>query len=221
MGGGVAANFASYFPAMVSSLVLLAPGAFIDPDTLPWWGKWIRRGLLSPAGMRWYMLRTLKSAQASNAKLVEKKQREGADNTKDLDLAKAMDMADVFEGLVWMWQNHLGTPKACHDSFLHSPATGQHSRWRVLGEMLTAAEQRKPKPGSSNPHLVLDRGKIFIMLADSDDMIDYKSMRESSVETLGEENVAIHTIEDDHDFPTTRSEDVIEAISTFWGLEHI
>jgi alpha-beta hydrolase superfamily lysophospholipase len=32
LGGGIVVNFTSYFPSLVSSLVLLAPGGLVRPD---------------------------------------------------------------------------------------------------------------------------------------------------------------------------------------------
>ncbi|KAF2086187.1 alpha/beta-hydrolase [Saccharata proteae CBS 121410] len=67
-GGGISADFASYFPHLVSSLVLIAPGGIVRDTHVTWKSKLLyhTRGLLPDSLVHWLVSRRLHTPQSSN-----------------------------------------------------------------------------------------------------------------------------------------------------------
>jgi pimeloyl-ACP methyl ester carboxylesterase len=62
LGGGIAACFASYFPAMVRSLVLIAPSGIIRPQHMSSRNRFLySMGLVPEAVVNWIVTRRLKA----------------------------------------------------------------------------------------------------------------------------------------------------------------
>jgi len=62
LGGGIAASFASYFPAMISSLVLIAPAGIIRPQHMSSRNLFLYSMGLVPEGVvNWIIKRRLKA----------------------------------------------------------------------------------------------------------------------------------------------------------------
>ncbi len=62
LGGGIAANFASYFPNMVRSLVLVAPSGIIRPRHMSGRSRFLySMGLVPERLVNWIVYRRLKA----------------------------------------------------------------------------------------------------------------------------------------------------------------
>jgi pimeloyl-ACP methyl ester carboxylesterase len=62
LGGGIAASFASYFPGMVKSLILVAPAGIIRPEHMSNRNRFLySMGLVPEAVVNWIVTRRLKA----------------------------------------------------------------------------------------------------------------------------------------------------------------
>lgn len=74
LGGGISANFASYFPHLIESLILLAPAGLVRPERIGGIGKFLySSGIFPEAFLQWFVKRRLLSGPISpKAKALEK-----------------------------------------------------------------------------------------------------------------------------------------------------
>jgi pimeloyl-ACP methyl ester carboxylesterase len=62
LGGGIAASFASYFPSIVKSLVLIAPAGIIRPQQMSGRNRFLySAGLVPEAVVNWIVTRRLEA----------------------------------------------------------------------------------------------------------------------------------------------------------------
>lgn len=153
LGGGIAADFASYFPKLVDDLVLIAPGGLQRRHHVSLRSKILySRGWLPEALLQWLVRRRMTTASPSDAA-----QNNGAaSNGGDMDPAKlavtnpqpnehgiyesklssAPTTADVAAAVDWQIKYHPGFIPAFMSSLRYAPIHGQHARWALIGQRL-------------------------------------------------------------------------------------
>jgi len=112
----------------------------------------------------------------------------------------------------WQLQHHAGFVYSFMSSIRYAPIQKQHDEWRVIGKRLD--EQQK---GSTDLEGSLDNGKVFILLGKDDPIVIESELRIDAEEVLGTKGVEWKVFDAGHDFPITRSRDVVKALGEYWG----
>ena len=150
LGGGIGATFTSYFPKLVRSLVLIAPAGLLRSHQVHWTSKLIYGGLMPASMVTWLVRKRLSGSQP------EKTEGEKADTTPGQTAAAetpehpahmpnstATLFADrsgisVAKAVGWQVDAHPGFVAAFVSSIQHSPISGQHARWQLIGARCAA-----------------------------------------------------------------------------------
>lgn len=233
LGGGVAASFASFFPKLVDSLVLIAPAGLMRPSRIHWTSRLIYGGM-TPGLMREYLVRRRLVGRPPAKRAEEQKLADGtpAGTATEPELggehpALAADSAaplfpyrgaSAAETVAWQVQAHPGFLPAFISSIQHAPVSGEHARWRLIGSRLTA--QRAGGAGDDAEgvrELGLREGKVLIIFGRTDEVVVAEETAEDAIEVLGEENVRVEVLEGGHDVPIVNSEGCVEALRSLWA----
>lgn len=118
-----------------------------------------------------------------------------------------ISIADVVD---WQLKNHPGFVASFISSIRHAPITGQHDRWRVIGDRLS--EQR-----STGNIDGLNEGRVLILLGRTDGVIVADEIASDAAETLGQKNAKIVVLEGGHDVPVVNSVSCVGAMTEFWN----
>ena len=98
-------------------------------------------------------------------------------------------------------------------SIRFAPVVNQHSDWQRIGKRLAAqnaaSEERYAKEGLQN-------GKVLIFCGESDVIIAKSDLLEDATEALGANNVVFEFVDAGHEFPVTKSAQVVDRVWTFW-----
>lgn len=230
MGGGIGATFTTYFPQLVESLILIAPGGLIRPYHISRSSKLLYGNLLPSFVVNYFVRRRLGGGSSSRPKA--KGDASGKSTTTPADVAEsevpphpahARDSnAPIFPGrpglsiadaVAWQLDSHPGFLPSFISSIQHAPVSREHERWKGLGERLDA--QRAAKGSSEAPGL--DEGRVLVILGVQDSVIVADEFEEDITNVLGKENVEVVRLEGGHDVPIVNSGGCVDAIEKFWG----
>lgn len=211
LGGGIAVHFATAFPHLVSSLVLLAPAGLINAADFGAVSLFIFKSGFVPERILAYLTRIrLQQPIAASRKAKEVSPSAAAadiaatEATSDSETQQKADGSSVpFEQHVlmyvrWMALHHTGFIPAFMSSIRWSPLTDQHESWRLLA-------RRKP-------------GSTMVLLAQNDEIIDVKGYEREGLPLVGgKENVVWKVLPGTHDFVMTHSERILEEMDELWN----
>jgi len=216
MGGGIAAAFASYFPAMVEDLVLLAPAGLIRPESAPFTTKLIYSGLFPQSVMEYLVARRLKSKPnlrttptASDQDPVNA-ETAGVRQAAPEAFGRVVDAAGIVN---WQMEKHAGFIGAFTSSFRKGPIRGQHEQWRLIGKRLDA-QRAEDKKDSTEEGLKI--GKVLMVVGLTDDAVHTPELLIDAFATLGEQNLEVLQLDAGHEVPVTRSEEIVEWVWRNW-----
>ena len=219
LGGGIAASFASYFPHLLSSLVLLAPaGMMHDSHVSPQARLLYSRGLIPENLLGYFVSKRLRAGPLiSKPKsdkisvedaLTEEIATESAAETQVL--SREYPHLDIPSAIVWQVDHHAGFVHAFMSTMRNGPIfkTHQWSTWARLGEYLSA--QNSVSPGTKGAK-GLSRDKVHILCGNSDAVIIKDELVTDATAVLGG-NVIFKFYEAGHEFPSTKYEEVASYI---------
>lgn len=227
LGGGLAADFASWWPASVRDLVLLAPGGLIRTTHVGWKSKALYSvGLFPEAGLSWIVKRRMRGQLRPTRVPNPSRSISASDSsedgiTRDVDDAvraeigrsKSSESAqnvDAEGAVAWQLEHHPGFISSFMSSLRYAPIHDQHARWGVIGERLRIAEASKTTSS-------LKSGAVLIILGATDPIIVREEIEDDATATLGEGNVEFRVLEDaGHEFPMTHAEQTAEYMWHFW-----
>ncbi|GKT42351.1 serine O-succinyltransferase [Colletotrichum spaethianum] len=212
LGGAVAASFATAFPHMVESLVLLAPAGLIRAENFGVLAQLTFQSGLVPgrilAAITRKRLQRPLASKRSNAVAEEDDPAEkfvdvaaaevsGPNGTGDGDVQVEQQVRDY---VPWMVAHHQGFVPAFMSCVRWAPLTGQHDTWRALG--------KRPK------------GTTAVLIGKMDEVIDVEDYTKDGLPLLGgEENVLWKVLPGGHDFVMTKTEFIMRELDAFWGLK--
>jgi len=232
LGGGIAAEFTSYFPQMVGSLVLIAPAGLMRPSRISRSSKLLYGGLFPEVLVNYLISRRLESGQTAPPGM-EKPKGSGETPIAPADAAQsevpshpahaANSLASIFpdrpgispaRAVSWQLHAHPGFLAAFISSIKYAPVGASHERWRLIGARQTAqrasAEPEQKVQG-------LQQGKVLILLGKQDAVIISDEVEEDATVVLGQENVKVVKLEGAHDVPIVNAKGCVDAILEFWG----
>lgn len=198
-------HFATAFPHVVSSLVLLAPAGLINQEDFGAVSLFIFKSGFVPERILAYLTRSRLQQPIAAAR----KPKEGSPSAAVAEVAAAEtgNPAQKSEAIPleqhvlmyvrWMVLHHAGFIPSFMSSIRHAPLTDQHESWRLLA-------RRKP-------------GSTVIMLAENDEIIDLNDYEREALPLVGgKENVVWKVLPGTHDFVMTHSDRILRELDEQW-----
>jgi len=212
LGGGISAEFASYYPDLVRDLVLLAPSGLIRSYHFGWASRAVYSPLLPTWFVDWIVGRRLRGASNQKSKEQKDERDEKVETDKVVNaeikgnrdpqfesavLSKSRPGVTVASAVQWQVDNHEGFVKSFVSSIKYSPIENQHETWKKLAE---------------------GKGRLVVIAGQTDAIIKCDELREDVVEVAGKERVIWREIEGGHEFPITKGGKVVDLIAEVWGI---
>lgn len=228
LGGGVAASFTSYFPNLVSSLILLAPAGLIRESQISFKSRLLYSPSIIPDSLiRFLVDRRLRAGPLSttppsprsddqkldvetvvNAEVPRKEAVPGL-----VTLSTTHPNVTIWGSVGFQLQHHPGFVRAFISSIRHAPVFGQYETWSKIGQRLS--EQRELSPSKQQTE-GLHSGKVLIIYGKHDTTILADHLVEdASLHLKG--NVEFRSLDAGHEFPVNNSDEVATFISDFWA----
>ncbi|EIT80380.1 Alpha/Beta hydrolase protein [Aspergillus flavus] len=220
LGGGIAASFASFFPQLLSSLVLIAPAGLIRDSQISFQSRLLySRGLIPERVLGFLVGRRLRAGPLTTPKpksqkinaadaLTEELPSQGGANTQLL--SRAYPHVTVPGAVKWQVNCHAGFVHAFMSSMQHGPILQQRQResWERLGEYLSAQSKLSPEEQQDNG---LPSDKVIIMCGEHDSVIVKDELVPDATSAL-QGNVEFRYFNAGHEFPSTKYDDVARAL---------
>ncbi|KAN0122434.1 alpha/beta-hydrolase [Hyaloscypha variabilis] len=207
LGGGIAVDFTVGFPAMVKSLVLLAPAGLIRPSHFDSISRFMYSNNVPDWLLEWAVSRRLRGGpiRPQVAKTGDEKHpttRAEIKGNRDPEyeaavLVEGRPHLTIAESVTWQLDHHKGFVKSFCNSIKHSSIERREETWRKLRER---------------------DDQVLIMAGKTDPVIVADELREDVFEVVGKENVRWRVVDSAHEFPITKVQEVVEEIKSFWKL---
>ncbi|KAK3720189.1 hypothetical protein LTR37_004013 [Vermiconidia calcicola] len=227
MGGGISATFTSYFPELVESLVLIAPGGLLRPSRISRTSKLLYGNLLPSFVVSYFVGRRLRGSSGAHPALGGKAkptdpadiaESEAPGHPANADDSTALMFPDrpkmsVAKTVAWETDVHPGFLPSFISSIKFAPVSHEHDRWRLLGqrcEARRASSESGKVPG-------LDEDKVLIIFGAQDPVIVADETEEDATAALGKDNVKVVRLRGGHDVPVVNSRGCADAIFEFWN----
>lgn len=226
LGGGIAASFASYFPQMLSSLVLLAPSGLLRDSQVSTQSRFLySRGMVPESVLGYLVGRRLRAGPLITPKpkgsgkvsagdaLTEELPSNGEASVQVL--SRAYPNVSVPAAVSWQVNTHNGFVHAFMSSMRFGPILRQRQwdTWSRLGHYLT---KQKSLPIEDQCDNGLPSDKVHI-LGGIDDAIIVKEELIPDATAALERNVDFKFFDAGHEFPSTKYEEVAQHI---WEVLH-
>ena len=219
LGGALGADFTSYFPSLVSNLVLIAPSGLIRTKHISWKSRLIygSQGLIPERIIEWIVGRRLWTGPQA-ARSIEPdpdlkdvgKEATGGLSAKEMyksahHLLIPQYPQSTVSGVVdWQIKYHKAFIPAFISSIRHGPIHNQQSRWGKIGLDINR-RIRNREGGMKEVHLILGA---------KDPIIIAEELIEDALEVIGEEHVKWKLFGDaGHDVPMERARDIAQYVS--------
>ncbi|KAF2102831.1 alpha/beta-hydrolase, partial [Rhizodiscina lignyota] len=221
LGGGLASTFSSYFPSMVSHVILLASGGLVRQDRISWKSRILygTEGWLPEGWIRWAVGRRLGKGQTIKERWRERDGMVESDGSDESEADGGQGGGSVFasnanpilgskypgstEAGITNWQldNCQGFIATFISCIRNAPIHGQHERFRILAKAFdehNANSERKKK--------------ALLLLGSNDPIIMEKEIIPDMQECLGERNLEVLVVKAGHEVPISNGTDVANAI---------
>ncbi|KAJ5669147.1 hypothetical protein N7462_010217 [Penicillium macrosclerotiorum] len=220
LGGGIAAAFASFFPQLLSSLVLLAPAGLVRDSQISFQSRLLYSRGLMPEGLLGYLVgRRLRAGPLVKPKPKNEKLNAADALTEEIPsqgaaevqiLSREYPHINIPSAVAWQVNNHSGFVHAFMSSMRHGPILGQRQwgSWARLGEYLSA-QNRISSEAKNEKGLPSD--KVHILCGNNDAIIIKDELVTDATAALGG-NAIFKFYEAGHEFPSTKYEEVASYI---------
>jgi len=219
LGGGIAADYASWFPEAVESVVLIAPAGLLRGERVAWWSKMVYGGFL-PTGLveRMVKKRLLggtpqQQPEKTSVGVVEGAEAEIPVREQGVGLFSGRPPFSVGTSVAWQADAHPGFVASFISSIRKSPISGQQPRWKIMASRLD--EQRSNPDDSTAARQGLREGKVLLLLGDEDSVIVADEVAEDAEKAMGKANLHIEVLDGGHDLPIAGVESCAKAIGDF------
>lgn len=222
LGGGIAAAFASFFPQLLSSLVLLAPSGLVRDSQVSFQSRLLyERGIMPESLLGYLVGRRLRAGPLVSPKKNKNEKLNAADAlTEEMPSQSAAEIQilsreyphiDVPSAVAWQVNNHSGFVHAFMSSMRHGPILGQRQwgTWARLGEYLSA---QNSTVSNDKIEKGLPSDKVHILCGNTDAIIIKDELVSDATAVLGG-NAVFKFYEAGHEFPSTRYDEVATYIA--------
>ena len=231
LGGGLAADFVSWFPELVTELVMIAPCGVMRRK-LDWKGRILySQGWLPDRWLQWGVRWRLKINPNIRAKqeawsLSEDDERLRGESAVSAELPKGgtaltsrgeIDMEAVVQ---WQMSTHEGAISAFMSSMRHCPIWDQHERWRMIGARLDQQSeillQRDDDRNTELKERALRRGlksgKVIVIVGKKDTIIKPEEVIPDAQNAFGNANVDARICDAGHELPITCCHEIADIV---------
>ncbi|KAF9699283.1 hypothetical protein EKO04_003041 [Ascochyta lentis] len=213
LGGALAADFTSYFPHLIKSLILIAPGGLIRTSHTTWKSRLLysTSGLLPESWIESLVAKRLYTGPeearsiepepdtVENAEMKKSSRGDAVYASSHHALLPGNPHSTVGAVVDWQIAHHEGFVPAFISSIRYAPVHGEHERWRILG--------RNMKEG------VGELKKVHVVLGETDPIIVKDELMEDAVGCLGEGNVEFKIVEGaGHEVAIERADDILGVV---------
>lgn len=243
-GGGLAVSFASYFPHLVRSVTLIAPGGL-----MPWSGNswrtrmlYFTRGIFPECILQHFVRRRFEpsatalspvpSNSGDNGIAVPVSVEQAENGSDPFDSAavatrKRRDDDDdnepgqvnvtVADVIAWQLRHHRGFVPAIMSAFRYGPIHERYEEWGRLGQFLAAKRGQPRQCGEDLPGGLLLGGKVLLVLGKTDPIVREERLVPEMKRVLGEGAVEVVVLDAGHEVAITKGAEIVGAALRFWG----
>ena len=222
LGGGIGANFTSHFPALVNSLVLIAPSGIIRPHHFSRLNRVVySEGLLPEPLLHSIVRQRLQTPLYPRKKEEQHPQESGvlapvkAEINIEANPATVLSQSHpdvtIESAVSHQVLHHEGFVAAFMSSIRNGPITMQHSDWKRIGQRL--ADQ---KAGKTNSLPDMKQGKILVIGGSKDPIIKQDELEADASEVF-QGNAVFKFVEAGHEVPVVHGDVVSKQILDFWA----
>lgn len=210
-GGGLAANFASWFPHLVRSLVLVAPSGLLNKQSDT---NWRARLLYSRSWLAEKLLRHVYTRRLE-PKYLAMEEGSGSDAKKtgdpwdDAIISATRPNVTVASVTSWHLRHHEGFVPAIISTLRYGPIYERYDEWKRLGLMLSARRENLDLPG-------LIGGKVLLVFGSSDQVIQEDKLMPVVESILGGDAYQVEVLEAGHEVGITRGAEIADVGNRFW-----
>lgn len=210
-GGGLAANFASWFPHLVRSLVLVAPGGLLNKQSD---ANWRARLLYSRSWLAEKLLYYIYRRRLEPKYVATEDGSDGAGNKTGDPWDDALILPDrpnitVASVTSWHLRYHEGFVPAIIGTLRYGPIYERYDEWKRLGSMLSARRENPYLPG-------LIGGKLLLVFGSSDQIVSEDKLVPAVKSVLGDDAYQVEVLEAGHEVGITRGAEVADVANKFW-----
>lgn len=212
LGGGIAADFASWFPQWIEDLVLIAPGGLMKSD---WRSRMLYSGYVPQSRMQKVLRgRLLESETAVGVASMlgpdladEEVAAQASDQQTFLERVKNIDADGV---VAWQLEHNAGFVPAFVSSIRYAPTKCQHDRWRMLGH-----HNRVSKIGGI-PR-TFTNGNVMLILGGQDSIISPATIVPDAKDVLGEDQLEVKVYDEaGHSVGMSHGADIADLLLRRW-----
>lgn len=241
LGGGIALNFTSYFPTLISSLVLLAPSGLVRESRVTLMNKILyNSGLINETTLESIIKKKLQrgdpptkakevSAEAPMTEELPKEKLGAVPQAPVLSRArpgititniivcvlihafKSPSLNRSFQA--WQIETHQGYIKSFMSSIRYGPIINQHTDWQRVGKRLSAQNASSEERYAKEG---LQNGKVLIIGGKTDPLVIQDELVPDATEALGAHNVRFEFLDAGHELPVTKSAQIVDCVWNFW-----
>lgn len=206
LGGGISVVFASHFPYLCRSLVLVAPSGLIREKHISRTSRilYSQNVLLEPILMRLVKRRlarplTKPGHEHQNVDAGEAAAAEvNIEGNQGVALSKSHPHITIESAVHHQVEHHRGFVPAFMSSIRHGPVLQQHKHWQRIGKEMTVRNEA-----------------VLIVLGERDPVISCDEVQADAAEAL-EGHVKFVIMDAGHEAPVTKGDEVAEHIWAFW-----
>jgi len=215
--------FASFFPDLVSSLVLIAPSGLIRTRHISARSRVIYSQNLIPESILTAAVRRRLKTQLYPSKPSDDdeprpdvtapvaSEMPKIESSPSVIISKSHPDITIDKAVSWQVDHHDGFVQAFMSSIRHGPITNQHEYWRIVGRRLT---ERK----SNSSRLGMHKNKVLIISGKNDGIIMRDEIIEDATDVL-QGNVEFKFVDAGHEAPVAKAGEVVKIVSDFWELD--
>lgn len=224
LGGGIAADFASWFPRAVDGLVLIAPAGLMREERVAWWSKLVYGGILPTRLTERVVRKRLTSTPTQQQpekiavgalKSAEAEVPDEMEDCRDPQLFPGRPRFSIAEAVDWQIDAHPGFVPAFISSIQNSPIGGQHHRWRLIGSRLDHQRANPNNEAASKTGMV--EGRVLLLLGKDDSIIVADEVAADAADAMGRNNIEPKVLDGGHDLPMANVAGCATAIIDFWS----
>ncbi|KAM0716912.1 hypothetical protein Q7P37_006764 [Cladosporium fusiforme] len=223
LGGGIAADFASWFPEVVDGLVLIAPAGLLRKERVAWWSKLVYGGVMPTSVTERVVRRRLmgtssqQQPEKTSVGVLQSAEAEIPDEAADSErpLFPGRPRFSVADAVNWQVDAHPGFVPAFISSIQNSPIGDQQHRWRLIGSRLDQQSANPDDQAASRKGM--QEGQVLLLLGKEDSIIVAEEVAADAEAALGRDNLKTQILDGGHDLPIANAVGCATAIVDFWS----
>ena len=218
LGGGIAMSFAAYFPDVVKSLVLLAPGGILRKLPSGYDNFAFRHQIFYTSRY----LRTLTGKllgldmAASDCAYAVPDRSLSTQSVTTAASSNNSSTVDISAITQWQFDCHQGFLHGFLNNIQHGPIMNQQTDWYKVCQIL---QSRRSSTHALSKGIKLQGSHILAIFGQEDTIVVGSHIQQDLVEMLGgDEQLWVAWVSGSHDFLETNLHQVIEHIARFLDL---